>query len=208
MENFPSPLPQGLLLTGDAKPVAEDLGREILGVKRLDTSADYIFIESEKVEDIKKLLAVLSLKSFGKRVVVISEAQNLTPQAVNLLLKKIEEPSDGTHYIVLTNHEEKILPTLRSRLMVFRFNAKTESKSMQAQEFLAADLHQKLKLVKNIDPHEADLISFLKYLYQNEVENFSENSGTRLKGILRTFEYLEANVNANRALALLATQWN
>lgn len=203
-----SNLPHGLLLTGNALKVAEGLAREILNTQKLETNPDYIFIQSEKVEDVKKLLSVLSLRSFGKRVVVISRAENITPQAVNLLLKKIEEPSDETYFIVLTSHEEKILPTLRSRLMAFRFEGASEVHSPEAQEFLAApDLTGKLKLVKSIDPHEADLISFLKYLYQKEINNLSPDSARRLQGILRSFEYLEANVNANRVLASLAIKW-
>lgn len=201
-------LPHGLLLTGNALNIAEDLARKILNAERLETNPDYIFIQSEKVDDVKKLLSVLSLRSFGKRVVVISQAENITPQAVNLLLKKIEEPSDETYFIVLTTHEEKILPTLRSRLMAFRFEEVADVQSPEAQEFLAApDLTGRLKLVKGIDPHETDLISFLKYLYKKEINNLSPDSGQRLQGILRSFEYLEANVNANRALALLAIKW-
>lgn len=54
----------------------------------------------------------------GKRVVVFHEAQELTPQAANALLKSLEEPCDGTVFMLLAPQREWLLPTLVSRSWV------------------------------------------------------------------------------------------
>ena len=185
------------------------LARAILASDNLQYHPDYIQIDSHKVEEVRKLLAVLSLSSFGNRVVVMDNAEGLTPQSVNNLLKKIEEPSQRTFYLVLTSHEEKILPTLRSRLMAFHLRQSDTLANATAASFLTADnLAARVKFALELDVHEEDLDAFLKTVYQNEMNNFSSKTGQRLTAILKTFEFLEANVKASRVLSYLAVKWD
>jgi DNA polymerase-3 subunit delta' len=51
----------------------------------------------------------------GRRVVVLHEAQNLTPEAANALLKSLEEPPPDNVFILTTPQREWLLPTLISR---------------------------------------------------------------------------------------------
>ena len=50
-----------------------------------------------------------------KRVVALLEAQSLTPESANTLLKVLEEPSAHTLFIFTTAQRERLLPTLISR---------------------------------------------------------------------------------------------
>ena len=54
----------------------------------------------------------------GRRVVIFHEAQELTPQAANALLKSLEEPCEGTVFLLLAPQREWLLPTLVSRSWV------------------------------------------------------------------------------------------
>jgi DNA polymerase-3 subunit delta' len=69
-------------------------------------------------EDIQHVTQDLSLEAFegGNKVLIIWMSQFLTKEG-NRLLKMIEEPSERTYFILLTNQREKILPTIRSRCM-------------------------------------------------------------------------------------------
>lgn len=51
----------------------------------------------------------------GRRVVILTEAQSLTPSAANALLKSMEEPRPGNCFVLLTPQRERLLPTLVSR---------------------------------------------------------------------------------------------
>ncbi|NWO04063.1 MAG: DNA polymerase III subunit delta' [Idiomarinaceae bacterium] len=52
----------------------------------------------------------------GLKVAVILEAEKMTEQAGNALLKVLEEPPADTHWLVSTKDAERLLPTLRSRM--------------------------------------------------------------------------------------------
>lgn len=56
----------------------------------------------------------------GKRLMVIGEAEELaaqesSQQAANALLKLLEEPPEGLHFVLTTNEPGRVLPTIRSR---------------------------------------------------------------------------------------------
>jgi DNA polymerase-3 subunit delta' len=54
-------------------------------------------------------------------VFVIEEADELTPQAANSLLKTLEEPPARTHFLLLTSRPNRLLDTIRSRTLPVRF---------------------------------------------------------------------------------------
>ncbi|MFW5837629.1 MAG: DNA polymerase III subunit delta', partial [Desulfovibrionaceae bacterium] len=54
----------------------------------------------------------------GVRVTVLFEAQNLTVEAANALLKSLEEPRPGNAFVLLAPQRERLLPTLVSRSFV------------------------------------------------------------------------------------------
>ena len=49
------------------------------------------------------------------RVVFIDYAERMAPAAQNAFLKLLEEPSQGTHFVLLTHQPELLLPTITSR---------------------------------------------------------------------------------------------
>lgn len=73
--------------------------------------------EKIKIEPVRELKPTLGQppRGDGKRVVIFHEAQELTQQAANALLKSLEEPSIGTVFVLLAPLREWLLPTLVSR---------------------------------------------------------------------------------------------
>ncbi len=70
-----------------------------------------------RIGEIRELQEELSLKAFSDRprVVVLSSADRMTPQAANALLKTLEEPPRGTHLILIAHRGSAMLPTIVSR---------------------------------------------------------------------------------------------
>ncbi|HEY6763110.1 MAG TPA: AAA family ATPase [Baekduia sp.] len=58
-----------------------------------------------------------------RRVFVIEGADTMNDQAANKLLKTLEEPPPFAHLVLLTNRPGNILPTIRSRCQLVRFEA-------------------------------------------------------------------------------------
>lgn len=51
----------------------------------------------------------------GPKVFIVDEAELIAPIGQNTLLKTLEEPPAGTHIMLVTAHEDRLLPTIRSR---------------------------------------------------------------------------------------------
>ncbi len=93
------------------------------------THPDLIHITHEKpnsisVEEIRTQLcaeAVIRPFSGKKRIFVVPEAEKMTPQAQNALLKTIEEPPDYVVILLLTEGEQALLETIRSRCVKLKF---------------------------------------------------------------------------------------
>lgn len=49
---------------------------------------------------------------------IIQHADALTPLCANALLKSLEEPPRGYHFILFTHNTDRILPTIRSRCLI------------------------------------------------------------------------------------------
>jgi len=54
-------------------------------------------------------------------VFIVRDADELTTQAANALLKTLEEPHEGTHFVLLTSRPNRLLDTIRSRTLPIRF---------------------------------------------------------------------------------------
>ena len=59
----------------------------------------------------------------SRRVVVINDAETLEVSAANALLKRLEEPPAGTIFLLVAHSAGRLLPTIRSRCRVLRFEA-------------------------------------------------------------------------------------
>ncbi|MBO9522573.1 MAG: DNA polymerase III subunit delta' [Nocardioidaceae bacterium] len=69
------------------------------------------------VEEVRGLVRTAALAPAGSRwqVLVVEDADRLTEQAANALLKAIEEPTDRTVWLLCAPTVEDVLPTIRSR---------------------------------------------------------------------------------------------
>lgn len=92
------------------------------------TYSDYLLIDGGsgqiKKGEVQDLVADFSktpIESKGKMIYVINLVENMNTQAVNSLLKFLEEPPAGTYAFLTTENESKVLPTILSRCEKLRF---------------------------------------------------------------------------------------
>jgi len=81
-----------------------------------------------RVEDAQDILKSLALKSYegGYKIMIIWMADKMNIASSNKLLKLLEEPSDKTLFILISENEEDIIQTIRSRCQVLHFNGLSE----------------------------------------------------------------------------------
>ena len=131
-------LAQGLICRGDGeKPcgVCRDCKRFLSR-----THPDALFPspapkeKTIKIDALREMIDALSRHSLegGNRVVLIENAERMTPQAQNCLLKTLEETADDTYFLLTCDIESAILPTIRSRCRCVRVQPWNENRIEQA----------------------------------------------------------------------------
>jgi DNA polymerase-3 subunit delta' len=85
------------------------------------THADVTVVRTDRlsigVDEVRDLVRRAALAPVGRRwqVMIVEDADRLTEQAANALLKAIEEPTDRTVWMLCAPTVEDLLPTIRSR---------------------------------------------------------------------------------------------
>jgi DNA polymerase-3 subunit delta' len=78
-----------------------------------------------RVEDAQEIVKSLALKSLegSYKIMIVWMADKMNIAASNKLLKLLEEPTDKTVFILITENEEAIIQTILSRCQVLHFNS-------------------------------------------------------------------------------------
>ena len=77
-------------------------------------------IKKEDVDAIETAFEKKAFENKGIRVYVLHLIENMTVQAINSILKFLEEPGQKVYAFLTTNNENSILPTIISRCQVLR----------------------------------------------------------------------------------------
>lgn len=75
------------------------------------------------VRQVEELIARMPYRpnEGGTRWIIVREAERMNTEVSNKLLKTLEEPPQGTHFVLLTHRPSALLATVRSRCQVLRF---------------------------------------------------------------------------------------
>ena len=143
-KNFPN----SLILSGQKgigkSLIAKNTAYCLVGCIKLDelidiqeqTSHDILFICKDNLEEKKQSKQLMyrddisHINSFfktknesnNKRVCIIDSIDDLSIDAINSLLKVIEEPNTNNHFILISHDNKKLLPTIISRSFQIKFN--------------------------------------------------------------------------------------
>ena len=81
--------------------------------------------EQANTDNFRSLLYSLNLSSFGgrARVVIFNDADHISIQCANILLKALEEPGKNTYFILISSNDAKLPETILSRCQVWYFDS-------------------------------------------------------------------------------------
>ena len=124
-----------------------------------------------RVEDAQDILKSLALKSFegGYKIMIVWMAEKMNIAASNKLLKLLEEPPEKTLFLLISENEEDIIQTIRSRCQVTHFGALPEAviaKAMKDSYFL--DENSALKVAHQAQGNYNKAMHIVK----NDAEDF------------------------------------
>jgi DNA polymerase-3 subunit delta' len=79
--------------------------------------------ESLKIDEVRELIRKIHLTHQGRyRVIAIENVERMPIEAQNSFLKTLEEPPEGTIFLLTTNHIDQVLLTIQSRVRPIPFS--------------------------------------------------------------------------------------
>ncbi len=161
-------------------------------------------INSIKISEIKHLKQWIKLKPFQERnkAVIIYNAELLTIEAQNSLLKVLEEPPKNSYIILITNNHRSLLDTILSRAQLETTTSKIKNTDSDKGEtiFLSPlDVQFKWieKLFKSKTPHQRKeivtnlIVQIQDWLIKNENDNIKKN----LQLLEKSLDALNKNIS-------------
>lgn len=130
--------------------------------------------ESIKIEEIREMQEKISEKPItsNKKVYIINNAEKMTVEAQNCLLKTLEEPPEFITIILVSNNENTILTTIKSRCTKIAF---TEENRKELTEEERERFETLEKIFGNTEKYlSIDLLNNMDVLYKDK-ENIYEN---------------------------------
>ena len=109
-----------------------------------------------KTERIRELVSQFSQSGIEnqRQVFIIEQAEKMHVNAANSLLKVIEEPQSEIYIFFLTDDEEQMLPTIRSRTQIFQFKKHVSTLMSQLEE--AGLVKNKAKLLAQFSQSQTE----------------------------------------------------
>lgn len=124
-------------------------------------------IRIDQIRDLKRDLSLTGMEG-NQRVFVIEQAEKMTVQAANSLLKFLEEPHASVYIFLLTCQREAILPTIQSRCQILHFVPLPLEK--QVQVLMEEGIGQERALILSHMSHDVEKA---KALNEDEIFNKS-----------------------------------
>jgi DNA polymerase III subunit delta' len=201
----------------------EDLSLKLLSTPTYQENPDFLNVsptdkQTIGIQDIKHCIRFASIKPYKSenKIIHIENANKLTIEAQNALLKLIEEPPANTQIILSCNNIGRIIDTIISRCQIQHIHEQENKLSPEAITN-QTDQIERLKLltqaekIKNPSDKrqfvEDILIELIKNIKEEIHKNTSINTRKKLseelKLILDIHKKIKANVNYKIALEYL-----
>ena len=108
------------------KKLSQELSKILLDTENVENSPDYINIypdgNSIKIAQIRRLQTDIIVKPHNQyKIYIINQAESMTIEAQNALLKTLEKPPEYAIIILITSNKEALLDTIKSRCEIIKF---------------------------------------------------------------------------------------
>ena len=166
-------------------------------------------IQEEKknidISQIRNLILTLNKSSFNTkpRFVLIDNIELLNINAVNALLKILEEPNDNINFILINNNK-RILPTLKSRCLNFKIQLTSKQSIEIANKILDGNYNEFLNedLVNNYST-PGEKLNLIDFANKNDIDLIETNLKDFIKKIIMEKLYKKNNSIKNLIYSLM-----
>lgn len=174
-------LPNTIILVGPEGQGKKSMARWIAGA--LD--APVYVPEDVKIDSIREVITDSRTVSSPK-LYLLADAENMTIQSQNALLKLSEEPPENAYIVITTKDTSVLLPTILSRSVVFRLDGYSlEELNVFTTDVDLMKIAQNPGTIKKLK--EIEYQGMLKHA-QKVVDNISKITAANAFNILRSVE--------------------
>lgn len=182
------------------KAKSEDLAKKL--------KAKVFEFPTEKIEDIRGLNSFTKFSFAKPTAIILYSIEVATEEALNALLKNLEESQENLFYILTAASVHKVLPTIVSRCQIIKItNDKLQITNEEGiEKFIRMSIGEKLAYVDKIKDRQM-AISFVESLmaaYHQKLHETTDNYTKIARNIDeagKTLNNLKANGNVTLQLA-------
>jgi len=157
------------------------------------------------ISQIRNLILTLNKSSFNTkpRFVLIDNIELLNINAVNALLKILEEPNDNINFILINNNK-RILPTLKSRCLNFKIQLTSNQSIDIANKILNNNYNEFLNedFVNNYST-PGEILNLIDFANKNDIDLIETNLKDFIKKIIVDKLYKKNNSIKNLIYSLM-----
>lgn len=183
----------------DLKEMAFKFSKLILNDDKILNNPDFYYYNDIKIDDVREIIlnSVESSYANSNRVYIIDNVSKIKKEAINALLKLLEEPPKFVYFILLTN-SLNILDTIKSRSIIVNLNLENSKNKIVNKELYKLLEYDNKAYNECIDKeYSLEINEYIKniddiYIIFNEYFN-EKNSYNKLKYTL-SIKYLIENI--------------
>ena len=143
------------------------------------------------IEQIKNMKNFLNITSFSNKpkIVLIDGSEYLNLSSSNSLLKSLEENLNNVFFILVHDIKKKLLTTIKSRCIQFKFSLNNEDREKKINEILNNQFNDLSSDFKNKYISPLFFKSLLEYCNKNNLQINDINLDNLLSDILKKKDY-------------------
>lgn len=158
------------------KTLADKIGKEL--------SDNVIMAEDVKIDTLRHTMELAYMPSVSPRVFILPDADTMSVNAKNSILKITEEPPKNAYFIMTVQNIDSVLDTIRSRAQVFTFLYYTAEELREFALTNCSMTNEEFRSVRTICEVPGDILEICRYgsrafieYVEKVVDNIAEVSG-------------------------------
>ena len=148
-------------------------------------------LKKDEINQVITSFSYTAKEAKGVLIYIIHLVENMTNEAINALLRFLEEPVDDVYAILTTENEERVLPTIISRTQLLRFKLIDRKKVINEANELG------------VYEEDAELLS---YFYNNAYEIKEHTNDEKYLSLKELFRNYLEEMNKGRGEVVYFTQ--
>ena len=186
---------------------AKEFAKYLLKTEHIENSPDYINIEPQgasiKIAQIRNLQTDVIIKPHGDyKIYVINNAEKMTMESQNALLKTLEEPPIYVIIILITNNKNSLLDTIKSRCDIVKFlpiplvELKTylEDRGMDEKKASMLSTFSRGSISKALELSESSDFMIMREDIQNNIQTMLEKNVVEVLELPNKYDKYKDNI--------------